>query len=48
MHFEVRTLRLGLNWHISLLVCARHKKKNNKTRQKGYLLVVILIDSLSF
>lgn len=46
MHFEVRTLRLGLNWHISLLVCARHKK--NKTRQKGYLLVVILNDSLSF
>ena len=47
MHSEVRTLRLSLNWHISLLVYARHKEKN-KTRQKGYLLVVILIDSLSF
>lgn len=47
MHFEVPALRLGLNWHISLLVCARHKK-NNKTRQKGYFLVVILSDSLSF
>ena len=30
MHFEVRTLRLGLNWHISLLVCARHTKKKIK------------------
>ena len=34
MHFEVRTLRLGLNWHISLLVCARHTQKKKIKRDK--------------
>lgn len=33
--------------YISPRLCPSQKKKN-KTRQKGYLLVVILIDSLSF
>jgi len=37
MHFEVRTLRLGLNWHISLLVCARHKKKIKRDKKGIYL-----------